>query len=98
MPGRDGTGPMGRGAMSGRGFGFCNGVNAGGYGAGFGQGRVRGFGLGAGFGCRRGIGRSYVGEAVVLSDKEILTEQKDLLQKRLDMINKQLDHMTEVDK
>jgi hypothetical protein len=61
MPRRDGTGPMGQGAMTGRGLGVCTGVNAGGagYGLGRGQGRGRGFGMGFGYGaglaygCRR---------------------------------------------
>lgn len=44
MPGRDGTGPMGRGAMTGRAAGFCQGVGMTGYsnpapGRGFGRGR-----------------------------------------------------------
>ena len=45
MPGRDGTGPMGRGAIGGRGLGVYNGADVGGYGAGFGRGRDRGRGL-----------------------------------------------------
>lgn len=94
MPGRDGTGPMGRGSMSGKGFGVCNEANMGGYGVGFG----RGLGLGTGFGCKRGFGGPFAGETVVLSDKEILSNQKELLQKRLDMVSKQLENMSEVNK
>jgi len=93
MPGRDGTGPMGRGVMSGRGLGVCNGANVGGYGAGFGRGSGSGLGLGAGYGCRRGFGRFFVGESVGLNDKEILTAQKELFQKRLDVVNKELENM-----
>lgn len=48
MPGRDGTGPMGMGPMTGRGAGYC-----GGRGAAQGAGR----GLGLGFGRGRGAGR-----------------------------------------
>lgn len=54
MPYRDGTGPMGRGPMTGRGFGYC-GAGAGfvpGYGMGYGRGFGRGMGFGAGFGWR----------------------------------------------
>ena len=98
MPGRDGTGPMGRGTMSGRGLGVCNGANTGGYGFGFGRGSGRGLGLGAGFGCRRGFGGVFTGEAVALSDKEILSNQKELLQKRLELVRKQLENMSEVNK
>ncbi len=42
MPGRDGTGPMGRGPMTGRGLGRC--------GAGLGRGRGLGLGRRNGFG------------------------------------------------
>lgn len=38
MPGRDGTGPIGAGPITGRGLGFCTG-------AGFGFGCRRGFGI-----------------------------------------------------
>jgi len=51
MPGRDGTGPMGRGAITGKGLGICAMGNAVKYGAGL------GLGLGLGLGCRRGFGR-----------------------------------------
>ncbi len=50
MPGYDGTGPMGRGAMTGRGMGPCNG---------YGPGRGAGFGFGRGFGRRRGFGMGF---------------------------------------
>ena len=60
MPGGDRTGPNGMGPMTGRGMGFCNGLNAPGYaspgfGRGFGRGRGMGFGrgMGRGFGFRR---------------------------------------------
>ena len=60
MPRGDGTGPMGAGAMTGRGMGFCTGYNAPGYasitgggrGIGFGRGRRFGFG---GVGWRSGV-------------------------------------------
>ena len=62
MPGGDRTGPMGAGAMTGRGAGFCAGYNTPGYmnpgagrGAGFGRG---GGGFGRGFG-HGGGGRGY---------------------------------------
>ncbi len=67
MPGRDGTGPMGRGSMTGRGLGVCSGADVGGYGAGMGRGFGRGLragmgcgfgrGLRSGWGCRRGFDR-----------------------------------------
>ena len=61
MPGRDGTGPMGRGAMSGRGLGACNGTNTVRYGAGLGCG----LGMRLGFGCRRGFERNFIADQTV---------------------------------
>ncbi|MEA3349104.1 MAG: DUF5320 domain-containing protein [Chloroflexota bacterium] len=61
MPFGDRTGPQGQGPMTGRGAGYCSGVNAPGFatapGRGFGRGGAgfgRGFGRGAGFGRGRG--------------------------------------------
>jgi len=58
MPGYDGTGPEGRGPLSGRGFGYCA-VPADEYdeqpprrGYGWGRGRGRGWGRGRGRGMR----------------------------------------------
>ena len=71
MPGGDGTGPLGMGAMTGRAAGFCAGYGMPGYmnpigGRGFwgwgrGKGGGRGFGrgLGLGFGRGRGWGAPY---------------------------------------
>jgi hypothetical protein len=53
MPGKDGSGPMGHGAMNGRGFRVCSGGNVRRRGAGLGQGQIQGQGRG----CRRGFGR-----------------------------------------
>lgn len=61
MPGRDGTGPLGAGPMTGRGAGFCAGFNMPGYanqvpGRGFlGRGFGRGGGGGGGRGRRNGF-------------------------------------------
>lgn len=55
MPGRDGTGPMGRGAATGRGLGFCTGAYAGRH--------AVGAGLGFGCGCNRPSGSGYRGAA-----------------------------------
>lgn len=86
MPGRDGTGPMGQGTMSGRGLGYCTGI-----GHGFGRG------MGLGYGVRRCFGGFNVRQLSCMTDKEVLTEQKELLNKRLDAINKQLDCQSESD-
>ena len=64
MPRRDGTGPMGLGAMTGRGAGYCAGYGfsrpmnpVGGRGGAFGFGR----GLGLGCGLGRGVCRGWYG-------------------------------------
>ncbi len=51
MPGREGIGPMGEGAMTGRGLGICEADSSARRGAG------RGMGSGRGLFCRRGSGR-----------------------------------------
>ncbi|MBF7096985.1 DUF5320 domain-containing protein [Alkalibacter mobilis] len=94
MPRRDGTGPMGQGAMTGRGMGACTGVNSGFYGAGRGFG---GRGMGLGLGCKRGFGGFFAGQGYGLTEKEILSEQKNILKSRLDAIDKQLGSMSEDD-
>lgn len=55
MPRGNGTGPEGRGPMTGRRAGYCAGTGMPGY-AGGGAGRGRGFGRGHGFGAGRGFG------------------------------------------
>ncbi len=102
MPRRDGTGPMGQGAMTGRGQGACTGVNApiygGGYGRSFGAGYGRGFarssgcGFGRGFarGCGRGFGLWAYPNSQTTS-KEMLQAQKEQLENMLDAINKRIE-------
>lgn len=90
MPGGDGTGPMGRGAMTGRGFGICNDANVTEYGIGFGFGR--------GLGCRRGFGRGFarnfqLNQTPSKTQKEFLTDQKKFLEERLNMVSKQLEEL-----
>jgi hypothetical protein len=92
MPGRNGTGPMGAGSMTGRGLGACTGVNAVGYGSG------RGMGYGRGFSSRRGHGRGFgrgvsIYETSPRTQKELLDEQKKILQDRLKDIDKQLEDL-----
>lgn len=86
MPRGDGTGPVGNGPMSGRGFGYCAGGNAGRFGTGRGRGA----------GCRQGygIGMNFAADpATAKTQKELLEEQKKLLQNRLDIISKQLENL-----
>jgi hypothetical protein len=92
MPGRDRTGPIGAGSMTGRGLGLCTGANAVKYGAG------PGMGLGLGLACRRGFGRGLgrgfaINQASSKTQKELLQEQKAILQDRLEVIDKQLENL-----
>lgn len=80
MPGRDGTGPTGRGMASGRGLGYCQGTKA----------ARSTTGLGQGLGSRRGPRNFAADPTVSKTQKELLQEQKALLENRLDMISKQL--------
>ncbi len=90
MPGRDGTGPVGAGPMTGRGLGPCSGATVP-YGAGLGQRFGRGAGCGRGL--RYGFGRGFFSVPVSEeTQKEQLLEQKELLQRRLDAIDKQLEN------
>lgn len=87
MPGRDGTGPMGRGPFTGRGMGGCiaRGV--------LGAGLAIGLGLGCRKGFRRWFGRgtdAYFTETGK-SEKEMLIEEIRHLQNRLEAIEKEED-------
>jgi len=90
MPGRDGTGPLGAGAMTGRGMGFCASPEQ----ANYRTGRRLGFGIA----CRRGYGRGYgrginIRTPAYQTSKELLEEQRDVLKSRLDIIDKKLENM-----
>lgn len=90
MPGRNGTGPMGMGPMTGRGYGFCgNGYygrrNC--YGIGL---RRRGLGFGAGLGL--GLGAVY-GVKRAFSQKELLQNQKEFLESQIELIDRELDDL-----
>ena len=84
MPRRDGTGPLGQGAMTGRGMGLCSGINN--YGSGLGIGRACGRGMGVG----RGFGFNQV---ETRTQKELLEDQRDALKSRLKLIDEELDNL-----
>lgn len=100
MPRRDGTGPMGQGAMTGRGAGPCNGVNTGFYGGygggGFGRGMRCGGGMGF-FNRRRSAGY-YPDAYTTKTEKEVLAEEKSWLENRLNAIAQQLNNLPEDNK
>ena len=90
MPRRNGTGPMGTGAMTGRGYGLCTGGDV--------MKNDAGIGLRLGFGCGCGLGRGIGrGLAVNQTDsetqKEMLQEKRAMLKNRLQIIDKQLGNL-----
>lgn len=83
MPGRDGTGPIGMGSMTGRGMGLCNASKF--------AGAALRLGFGLGLGCRRGFrGNGFNYAADSENKKDLLLEQKAILENRLNLINDQL--------
>lgn len=83
MPRRDGTGPAGQGAATGRGLGQCTGVNApdntGRYGRNIGR-----------FSRGTGLGRFFT-----RNSKEALQDEKRVLKSRMDAIDRILDKETD---
>ncbi len=100
MPGRNRTGPLGQGAMSGRGLGDCRGTAAtderpafgrgrgtgGGGGMGRGQGRGRGQGMGRGFG--RGLGAQIADDGPAGRTQAELEREIEELKIRLEAVEK----------
>ncbi|MGE5580595.1 MAG: DUF5320 domain-containing protein [Bacillota bacterium] len=83
MPGRDGTGPLGCGAMTGRGLGGCLGVQPG---RGV-YGRLwRRCGGGPGLGRFLAVGPTQ-------SQREILSDEKKRLEQRLSIVTKTLESL-----
>ena len=87
MAGRDGTGPMGQGPLTGRGMGVCTGAR---------QSRFfSGRGCGMGFGGRgragAGFGSGFGGLGAGTTDKEILNEERELLKQRMEQIDRALE-------
>lgn len=90
MPGRDGSGPLGAGPLTGRGLAPCAG-NRLKYAAGAGIGL--GLGLGLGFGRRRRFRAASQPAVSSETRKQLLQEQKDLLTRRLDAIERQISNL-----
>jgi hypothetical protein len=75
MPGQDRTGPLGEGAMTGRGLGLC------------GNGIRRGVGRGLGRGCRRGFG--FRNQIALTKEEEKKTLESEL--KTLDLEKQEIE-------
>ena len=94
MPKRDGTGPMGTGAITGRGFGPCAGNSYTQRSEHYGRGRGHGYGRGQNRACGRGFGRGfYMDQPAETNRKEVLEAQKSNLQRRLEVINDELEKL-----
>lgn len=104
MPGLNGTGPMGAGPRTGRGYGYCgNGsaVHSAYYGYGRGRGGF-GRGMGFGYGARIGYGQPFT--APPLDDQNYLNNELDALKRekafledREKLINEQLQSLKKED-
>lgn len=92
MPRRDGTGPTGMGALTGRGVGACGTGVGRGMGKGIGRGIKAGCGLGLGVGLGLGLGRlnrrNNAQNAGTLDEVEILESQLAQIKARLAALNK----------
>ncbi|RLE31105.1 MAG: hypothetical protein DRJ61_11795 [Acidobacteria bacterium] len=94
MPGRNRTGPLGQGAMSGRGLGDCRGTAAQNEAPTFGRGRGMGGGggMGRGQGLGRGFGRGLAGQIVddvsAGQNQAELEREIEELKKRLEAVEK----------
>ena len=97
MPGRDGTGPMGRGEMRGQGLGLCSGDVAG-HAAQTGRVFTCGRRFGAGSESRRRAGRFISEDTNGVNEKELLMKEKDLLQKKLETVCMRQEKISEVQK
>lgn len=85
MPGRNGTGPMGKGPMTGRGMGFCR------------NGKSN-IGLGMGFGFRRGFRRCFdydINNVEPKTEKSLLEMHKTMLEAQLENIKNRLDSIAD---
>lgn len=79
MPGRDGTGPMGKGPMTGFGAGFCNGRATAGY--------VDYAGRFSSMGCQRGFRRAAINQE---EEADLLNRESRLLENKLEQIKTRL--------
>lgn len=93
MPRLNGTGPQGRGAMTGRQLGRCNDNTTD---FGYGRGR-RGNGNGLGFGYRNGIGfgRNQQQFLTNVSEKTLIENEINTLKDQLSSLEKELNKLNQ---
>ena len=99
MPNGDGTGPLGRGQMTGGGFGFCAGFSHPGYsnpgiGRGLGRGRGRGFGR-IFWGRGRGFFRRGLSENPYYSPVQTREEKKTYLENMIKGLEEEISSIRE---
>lgn len=104
MPRGDGTGPMGMGAMTGRGMGYCAGFVNPAMGFGCGMGRGRGFRR---MFCMTGLPgwmrsgtypyEDIENEAPIANEKKALQNQAVFLEKQLSQVRKRLNSLEEAE-
>ena len=95
MPRGDGTGPLGLGALTGRGMGVCRGAGV--PAAGWGRGLGRGLGLAMGiYGLGRCLGRGLGRQAALDAsegEQERLTQIKAELEQQMNLVNARLEQV-----
>lgn len=90
MPGRDGTGPMGMGQMTGRKMGVCAGNRAG---QGFGNGRGMGRGFGRGYGSQLGANSNLA--PLPQDELSLLKNQAGMLENTLNNVKEKISKLEE---
>ncbi|MCD6575698.1 MAG: DUF5320 domain-containing protein [Nanoarchaeota archaeon] len=90
MPFGDGTGPDGRGPMTGRGLGYCAGYNS----PGFTRGVPMGRGFGRGFRWRRIVNTQPANtENITSTPASPVVEMINELKKEIDTLKKKIDEL-----
>lgn len=99
MPGLNGTGPLGQGALTGGGRGPCGRGLARGFGAGYGRGYGMGYGMGYGRGFGRGFGRGLgrgpvmqpAGYGAPADDRQAMEQRLAALEEEARLVREQLE-------
>lgn len=100
MPAGDGTGPMGLGSMTGRGYGHCAGYDAAGFArpfegrrylgrGGVGRGYGRGYGYAAAYPCRTPYGVVPDEKAILAAQVKAREDELKALKERISILEQQ---------